>query len=60
VQNVTTVASVIPELWLGPRNLQEALQMQRDCKYDISHSKRLAIGELRSRTLKVITIAAIR
>jgi len=39
---------------------QEALQMQRDhamCnKYEISHLTRFAIGELPSRTLKVITI----
>jgi len=41
---------------------QESLQMQRDhvtChKYEILHLKRLAIGELPSRTLKVITVSA--
>jgi len=38
--------------------------MQRDRamrkEYEISHLKRLAIGELFSRTLKVMAIAAIR
>jgi len=47
-----------------PFNTQEALQMQRDHetrhKYEISHLKRLTIGELPSKTLKVIIIAAIR
>jgi len=43
---------------------QEALQMHRDHAtrhiYEISHLKRLAIGEWPSRTLKVITFAAVR
>jgi len=42
---------------------QEALQMQRNhatChKYQKLHLKRLAIGDLPSRTLKLITIAAL-
>jgi len=43
---------------------QEALQMQRDRatrhKCELSHVKRLAVGKSPSRTVKVITIAAIR
>jgi len=54
VQNLTTVASVIPELWLGAPKFT-SLQMQGDratCyKYEILHMKRVAMQEWPSKTL---------
>jgi len=42
------------------RNSADAEDHATCHKYEISHLRRLAIGEWPSRTVKVITIAAIR